>query len=159
MPTVERVRGRGTTRGRNALAALGDEFRRKRLAVGLSQLQVAKAVGIGRSTYTQVEAGAFESLSVLVASRTAAVLGLDLSVKAYPGGSPLRDGAHSARLGLVLGLVATPLKTAREVALPTSAERPYEQRAWDAMVTGDAKRTAMEMEMRVTDAQDLERRL
>jgi hypothetical protein len=98
-------------------------------------------------------------LSIVVASRIAAVLGLDLSVRTYPGASPLRDRAHSARLGSVLDHVAQPLKSGREVALPTTDDRPYEQRAWDAMVTGLHKRTAMEMEMRVTDAQELERRI
>lgn len=159
MATVQRVSQRGRSRGRKSLAALGEELRAKRVAVGLSQLQVAAAVGIGRSTYTRIEAGRFEALSILVASRIAAVLGLDLSVRSYPGASPLRDGAHSARLGSALEHVAKPLKSAREVGLPTTDDRPYEQRAWDAMVTGLGDRTAMEMEMRVTDAQELERRI
>ena len=159
MPTVQRLIQRGAARGRRALSSLGEDFRQKRLAVGLSQQHVASAVGIGRATYTRIEAGSYEALSIAIASRIAAVLGLDLTIRAYPGASPLRDGAHWARLGLVLDTVARPLRAAREVALPTTNDRPYEQRAWDAMVSGLGRRTAMEMEMRLTDAQELERRI
>jgi transcriptional regulator with XRE-family HTH domain len=138
---------------------VGDEFRRKRQSVGLSQRQVAVAAGTARSTYTRIEAGAFAALPIATASRVAAVLGLELSVRVYPGANPLRDAAHLARLDRVLSSAAPPLITATEVALPATPERPYEQRAWDAEIKGHGKRTTMEMEMRISDAQALERRV
>jgi transcriptional regulator with XRE-family HTH domain len=157
--TVQRVRERGRRRARKCLADLGEEFRQKRQSVGLSQSEVAVAAGTARSTYTRVEAGSFDALPIATASRIASVLGLDLSVKVYPGGSPLRDAAQLARLERVLACAGPPLRTATEVVLPTTLNRPYEQRAWDAEIRGNGKRTTMEMEMRITDAQALERRI
>ena len=55
--------------------------------------------------------------------------------------------------------VSPPLAARTEVALPQRADAPTEQRAWDLMVTGAGKRTAMELEMRLRDAQILERRI
>jgi transcriptional regulator with XRE-family HTH domain len=159
MPTVERLRHRGTSRARRANAALGEEFRQKRLAVGLSQRIVAAAAGLSRSTYTRIEAGAYEPLSIVVGRRICAVLGLDLSVRAYPGAEPLRDAAQIARLGIVLSYAAPPLASRTEVALPQPPAATFEQRAWDADLVSRGERTTMELEMRVTDGQALERRL
>ena len=159
MPSLERLRQRGTNRGRKGIQALAEEFRQKRLAVGLSQSQVAGAAGIARSTYTRIETATLESLSVVVAARVAAVLGLDLSVRTYPGANPLRDAAHAARLDRVLMCVREPLGYGREVGLPRTAKNPFEQRAWDAQITGSDQRTTVELEVRATDAQALERRI
>ena len=82
---MERLQQRGTSRGRKTIRLLAEEFRQKRLGVGLSQSQVATAAGIARSTYTRIENATLESLSVVVAARIAAVFGLDLGVRLYPG--------------------------------------------------------------------------
>jgi transcriptional regulator with XRE-family HTH domain len=120
---------------------------------------VATAAGISRSTYTRIEGGIYAPLSIVVASRIAAVLGLDLSVRVYPGAEALRDAAQVARLALVLDQVGAPLAYRTELALPPSEASPFEQRAWDAELTGDGERTTMEMEIRLSDAQALERRM
>lgn len=158
MPTVERLRERGTKRGQRVLATLADEFREKRLAVGLSQREVAEAAGLSRPTVTRIEAAALKHLSIRDASQVAAVLGLELSVRAFPGPEPLRDAAHAARLARVLAHVSAPLTYRTEVPLPQHPDRPMEQRAWDALVSGSDRRTAIEMEMRLRDSQALERR-
>ncbi len=99
------------------------------------------------------------SLQIATASRVAAVLGLDLAVRAYPGAGSMRGAAHTARIASVMRHVAPPLSFANEVPLPQGTERPFEQRAWDAMVSGRDKRTGFEMEMRIRDGQALERRI
>lgn len=157
MGTVERLRERGTRRGHRALATLAEEIRNKRLSVGLSQRHVAEAAGLSRPTVTRIEAGRFHHLSILDASKVAAVLGLELSVRVYPGPEPLRDAAQHGRLARVLSCVAAPLAYRTEVPLPQRADRPLEQRAWDAVIAGSERRTALEMEMRLRDAQALER--
>ena len=54
--------------------------------------------------------------------------------------------------------VRTPLSYALEVPLPALPDRP-EQRAWDAVIRGGGKRTAVELEMRLRDGQAVARRL
>ncbi len=98
------------------------------------------------------------TLSIVDASRLAGVLGLDLSVRLYPGQGPLRDDAHTTRLSRVLGSVRPPLRYQTEVPLPALLLRS-ELRAWDAMITDSDTRTAVELEMRLRDGQALERRL
>lgn len=158
MPTTERLRNRGTRRGQRILSTLSEEFRDKRLAVGLSQRQVAMAAGISRPTYSRVETVGFDHLAILSACQIAAVLGLELAVRVFPGAEPMRDAASATRLSRVMGHVAAPLTYRTEVPLPQTPVRPFEQRAWDALITGHGKRTALELEMRLRDAQALERR-
>lgn len=117
MATVERLVTRGMRRARQALTILGDEFRDKRVATGLSQQQVADAAGISRSTYTRIEAGKLNSLSLAVANVVAAVLGLDLWTRVFPGPRPLRDAASAERLAHVLENVGSPLTCRTEVPL------------------------------------------
>lgn len=100
-----------------------------------------------------------DRFSIMTASRVAAVLGLDLAIRTYPGPNPMRDAAHAERLARVLAHVRPPLTCRLEVPLPQQNGRPLEQRAWDAMAWNSARRTGFEMEMRIRDGQALERRL
>jgi len=156
--TAEKAYQRGTRRGLRALGLIGEEYRERRTALGLSQLAVASAASIARSRYTRIEAGRIERLSIVEAARIGSVLGLDLSVRLYPGGQPLRDGAHAERLGRVGQRVRAPLRFRTEVALPPRPDAP-DQRAWDAEIRGRGERTAIELEMRLRDAQAVERRI
>jgi transcriptional regulator with XRE-family HTH domain len=156
--TVQRILVEGTRRGSRALQSLADEYRERRIALGLSQEQVGSAVGISGSSYSRIESGLSPGLSVVRACQIGRVLGLDISVRAYPGPAPLRDGPQWHRLLRVLDVVGPPLSYGTEVPLPQRPEAPTEQRAWDAMISGGGLRTGVEMEMRVRDAQALERR-
>ena len=127
MATVERLLQNGTRRGDRALRVLGDELRDKRLAVGLSQREVAWGCDISRSTYTRIEGGRCATLSIRRASQVAAVLGLDLSFATYPGGNPLRDTAQAERLSRLLVYVVAPLTYRTEVGLPQRDGQPIEQ--------------------------------
>lgn len=137
---------------------LGDEFRDQRLTLGRSQQAVADAGRISRARLSRIENGKVPRLSILEASQIAAVLGLDLSVRAYPGGSPVRDFAHAERLRRMLDHAHAPLSCRTEVPLVAVAGRP-EQRAWDGMILGAGRRTGVELEMRLRDAQAAERRI
>jgi hypothetical protein len=79
-------------------------------------------------------------------------------VRLYPGGAPVRDGAHAERLRSLLGHAAPPLTFRTEVPLPSVDDR-REQRAWDAVLFGHGERSAVELEMRLRDIQATERRL
>lgn len=158
MPATDRRFDIGTRRAARAVHSLADEFRNARLGAGLSQQRVAEASRVSRAHYSRVECGKVPGLTIVEASRIASVLGLDLSTRAYAGSGPLRDAGQVRRLALLLDHVAKPLSWRTEVTLPASEER-MEQRAWDAVIFGSGQRTAVELEMRVRDAQELERRI
>jgi transcriptional regulator with XRE-family HTH domain len=156
--TVQRALDRGSRRGERILQSLADGFLEKRIAVGLSQQTVADACNVSRPTYSRSETARRRDLSIVEASQIATVPGLDLVVRLYPGGEPLRDAAQQERLRRLLGQVQPPLGFRTEVPLPPWPER-MEQRAWDAVLTDGRERTAVEVEMRIRDGQALERRL
>lgn len=159
MATSERAVNRGKRRSERAIRMLGEEYHEARLATGLSQQCVADRAGISRAFYGRIERGLVRDLSIIAGGKIAAVIGLDLSVRAYPGASPLRDGAHAKRLATILENVRPPLWYRAEVGLLQRPDQPLEQRAWDAMVYGPGGRTAVELEMRVRDAQAVGRRI
>jgi len=84
----------------------------------------------------------------------AAVVGLDLVVRLYPGPDPVRDHAH-VRLLARLQAELPGLKWLTEVPLPV----PGDQRAIDAVVHLGSRRVGFELETRLVDAQSLVRRL
>ena len=138
------------------MTEIGDAFREQRTMLGLSQQHVASLVGIERSRYIRIERGVLpgtiEELDLI-----AAVLGLELAMRAYPAGPAVRDAPSMARLKSFLAHVRAPLAFRLEVSLP-SVEARYEQRAWDAVLFGGGKRTACGLEMRLRDVQAMKRR-
>lgn len=140
------------------LRMLGEEFRIARRSLGLSQKHVAEAARISRPVYGRIERATLHHLSLRLASQIAAVLGLDLSARAYPGGSPTRDAAHGERLHRLLRQVSPPLFHRIEVPLPATTDHP-ERRSWDAVLFGHGQRTAVEVETRLYDVQGQVRRL
>jgi transcriptional regulator with XRE-family HTH domain len=139
------------------LREIGAELRERRLSLGESQAFVAAAARLSRSRYATVEAGAVTTLSVSEINRIASVLGLDASIRLFPGGAATRDAAHSGKLGRFLRDVRVPLRARVEVSLPSVGDR-FERRAWDAMLFGSGERTAVELEMRLRDVQAMRRR-
>lgn len=156
--TSQRAFDRGTRRSERLLEAIADEFLGKRLAAGLSQDQVASAARLPRSTYSRIETSKRPHASLLEISRIAAVLGLDLVARLYPAGDPLRDAGQIERLERLTSQLGEPLRYRAEAPLPALDGR-VESRAWDAIIEGHGLRTAVEVEMRIHDAQALERRL
>jgi transcriptional regulator with XRE-family HTH domain len=158
MGSAERTYDRGSRQGQRLVRSIGEEFRTARVALGLSQRHVARAAHVSRSQYGRIEVGAVRHLSILTAARISAVLGLDLSARTYPSGRPIRDAAHAKRLGRLLDHVGPPLRSVTDVPLRRTTDYP-DQRAWDAVLTGDGRRTAVELETRLHDIQALTRRI
>jgi len=156
MATVSRARAVASRRAERHMLEVGGEFLEQRIELGLSQAHVAAAAGLDRLRYGRIERGQLAA-TVLEFDTVAAVLGLELSVRVYPGGPAIRDAAHTSKLTLVLGHVRAPLRYRVEVGLPSRDGR-IEQRAWDAMLIGGGERTGVELEMRIRDAQAMRRR-
>lgn len=122
---------------------------------GLSQAAVARAAGISQPLLSLIERGADPGVSIETLSRVCAVVGLDLSIKAYPGGQPLRDRAHVALFERFRGAVGAAWAWSAEVPLPI----PGDKRAWDRVLRGAGVVIGVEGETRPTDMQELGRRL
>ena len=155
MATRSRPVDRGTERGRRLRLGIGAEVRIARQNRGLTLNEVCAAVGVSASTGSRLERDVLEHLDVMLLARTCAVVGLDLSVKAYPGGEPIRDAAHLALLRDFQASLHPSVGWATEVPLPGVGD----QRAWDGLVRGRDWRYGVEAETAPSDGQATLRRL
>jgi transcriptional regulator with XRE-family HTH domain len=155
MGSRERRIDHGWTRGRGQTADVLTELRNARLDRGLAGATIARMVGISPAQYSRIERGLTASISIQQASVLLAAVGLELSVRTYPSGEPLRDAAHIALLDRLRARIHRSVRFTTEVPFPS----PNDRRAWDAVVTGPAWRVGVEAETRPRDRQALERRL
>ncbi len=134
---------------------LGREIREARLDRNLSQRSVSGAVGKSVSAWSRLERGQSPFLPLTDFVRAAAAVGLDLRVRAYPGGDALRDRAHLALLERLRVRLGEEILWQTEVPLPNVRDR----RAWDALIRMPPVRIGVEAETRARDSQALQRRL
>ena len=158
MGASTRVLDRAAWLTTKALRDVGEEYRERRLALALSQAHVASACRMARDHYGRIERGLAPNLTVHEIHRVSAVLGLTPSLRVYPDGVPVRDVGHASRLAKFLGGLGPPLWHRVEVPLP-SVEGRLERRAWDAVLFDGLRRCAVELEMRLRDAQAVRRRI
>jgi transcriptional regulator with XRE-family HTH domain len=152
---IERRLELAALRGRRALQDMGEELRRARVAAGLSQTAAGLAAGMSHTSVSRIEHGRAGAVSVEDLFRLGAVLGLDLSLRAYPGPQPIRDAAHLLLLERFRCRLAPGLGWQTEVPLPNLHDR----RAWDAVVSGAGPLIGVEAETRLRDAQAVARRI
>jgi transcriptional regulator with XRE-family HTH domain len=152
MTATERLFDRGTRLGERRLREIGEDFRHKRMELGLSQGRVAEAARVCRTTYSRIERGKRPSLTLLTATRIGAVLGFDVSIRCYPGNGPIRDAGQARRVERLKAEVGAPLRARTEVGLPQRSEW-LELRRWDLLVSGHGERTGFEFESRLYDVQ------
>ena len=155
MPATLRRIDQAAARARDLWTIIGKELRNARVGVGLSQRAVAAGVGISQTQLSRIERGAYRTVSIETLAKIGAAVGLDLAIRFYPGGTPIRDKAHAALLQRFRKAAGERWAWAAEVPLPITGDR----RAWDRMLTGAEMRIAIEAETRPTDMQDLQRRL
>lgn len=131
-----------------------------RVAAGLSLAFVGAAVGLSRSHLARIERAQVRYVGVRYLARIGAALGLDVRVRAYPGGDALRDAGHG-RLGSRLRVRIHPGVRIRSERLLPDVD---DARAWDLWLDGwpadpDGDGLPVELETRVSDYQALVRRL
>lgn len=158
MPSRERAVDRGRRRCRAAVRRVADDGRIARAGAGLSQADVGRAIDSSHARVGRFERGeiAYPNLEFLVSY--CAVLGLDLALRTFPAGDPIRDRAQMALLDRFRARLHPTLRWRTEVPIPISGDL----RAWDAEIRGrDPRpwRARVEAETNVSDAQALERRL
>jgi transcriptional regulator with XRE-family HTH domain len=155
MPPRGRLVDRGTARGRSLVAELGREIEQARVEHGLTYAHIGRAVGLSRSQASRVCRGIAPGLTIVQVSRLLAVVGLELSARAFPLGPPIRDAAHHALLERFRARLNAALRWRTEVPLALAGDL----RAWDARVDGNGWHVQIEAETRPRDLQALERRL
>lgn len=155
MGTRERPVERGTARGRRLLVQLAEEFRNARRRAGLSLRAVGDAAGVSGTAVWRFEHARGPDVGLVAAARLLAIVGLDLSARAFPGGQPVRDAGSLTLLEALHGRCHVRLGWATEVPLPV----PGDQRAWDAMIQGAGWRYGVEAEMGPSDRQAIQRRI
>jgi hypothetical protein len=84
-----------------------------------------------------------------------AVVGLDVRLRAYPAGDPIRDAGQQRLLERLHTRCHPSLSWATEVAISVEGDR----RAWDAVISADRWRVGVEAETVLDDFQAVERRL
>ncbi len=100
-----------------------------------------------RRSAGRIEDARSSGIPLVQIARLLAVVGLELSARAYPAGPPIRDAAHLALLDRLRGRVAPSIAWRFEVPLG----RAGDQRAWDAGVAGRHGEIAVEAETRPRD--------
>jgi len=134
-----------------------EDGRAARIAAGLSQREVGRALGCSHARIGRMEGGELVPDIEFLAAYCA-IVGLDLSLRAYPAGDAMRDGPQQRLLERLRGRLHPGLRWRTEVPLPI----PGDLRAWDAEIRGVVPtrwRSRVEAETRVSDGQALERKL
>jgi transcriptional regulator with XRE-family HTH domain len=111
-------------------------------------------VGCSPATLSRLERGLIVDVSLELLARVAAVVGLDLSVRTFPGGQRLKDTPQMELLEAFRGRVRPGVPWRTEVGVPI----PGDQRRWDAMI-GREWRYGIEAESAPRDWQALAGRL
>jgi transcriptional regulator with XRE-family HTH domain len=155
MPSSYRRRDVGARHADMTLHRLGEELRAARASAGLSLRDVAAASGVSRSQLARLETGRAPEESFRTLSIVFAVLGMRLSARPYPDGTPIRDVAH-ARLLARFRAELPPIVTFRtEVPLRVSGDL----RAWDGQIEAINGNCRLEAETVIYDLQATERKI
>ena len=155
MAAHEKQTARAERAARRALAELGHELRLARLNHDLSQRVAAAAAGVSHTTWGRLERGQAEMIPIPDLARILAVVGLELNLRAFPAGSPLRDKAHVALLRSFHSKLGRSVRWHTEVVLPN----PGDRRSWDGLARLPGVRIGVEAETRARDSQELQRRV
>ncbi len=144
----------GRRRGERLRRELGTELRLARRSAGLSIASVAAASGCSAAEVWRIEHAAASWVSIQRAAVIGSVLGLDLTMRCFPAGSPLRDAAHLALISRLRPHVAA-WHASLEVPLPILGDR----RSIDVVLSSVAGRIGVEAETALVDIQALLREM
>jgi transcriptional regulator with XRE-family HTH domain len=136
-------------------SSIGGEIRAARVNRNLTLTEVGRAIGISAPTGSRIERGVSDHVDIMVLARMCAVVGLELSVKAFPGGDPIRDAAHLELLSDFRAVLHPSIAWATEVPLPGAGD----SRAWDALMRATDWRYGVEAETAPRDGQATMRRI
>jgi transcriptional regulator with XRE-family HTH domain len=128
---------------------LGAVLREARLARGLRQIDVARAMNVSHARVSRVELGVLRDLAVADAARHGAAVGLRLHARFYPTGAGLRDAAQLDLLRRLRARIAEAWSWQLEAPLNI----PGDMRAFDLLLTRGGGTIAVEAITRLRDTQ------
>lgn len=111
---------------------------------------MASALGCSRQLIGALEKGELEDVGCIQLARIGAVVGLDVPIRTYPAGSPLRDKAQLRLLERFRAVIGDAWKWHTEV--PVTSD-PLDRRAIDAVLARSPHRVGVEAVSRILDAQ------
>ena len=148
---IDRARRRIVEDDRRVRADIGAARRNS----GLSLDTVGAVCGISGSAAARIENGVTRTVDVRTLASMAAAVGLDIRLRAYPAGDPIRDAGQQRLLQRLHVRCHPSLGWATEVPLPVEGDL----RAWDAMIRSIDWRLPVDAETALDDIQATERRL
>jgi hypothetical protein len=137
------------------LARARSDIDTARRSVGLSHAILGDLCRVDRSTASRTASGRIREPNLRLLAGMAAAVGLELRLRAYPAGDPIRDAGQQRLIARLRARVPDGLTWRTEVPLPIDGDR----RAWDAVIHGDGWSVAVEAETVLDDLQTTERRL
>ena len=152
MPSRERLRATGIQQADHVRRQLGREARQLRAKAGLSQAELARAIGVSRGWIHRLELGRLRTVDLRRVTLLFAHLGHKLVSKPYPVGEPLRDAGHVRLLDRFNTRIPPIWRRRFESVMPIHGDL----RAWDELLTGPAS-IGVEAETRPSDLQATER--
>jgi transcriptional regulator with XRE-family HTH domain len=155
MPTRETRSDRGREVGLRLRIKIARELRDARRSAGLSQSAAGAAADMSHGQVSRVERARLEHMTIDQLARLSTSLGLDLVVRTYPAGDPVRDVAQLRLLERFHERISENWRWRSEVPLPITGDR----RAWDAVLGHAGVTIGVEAETVLDDVQALERRL
>lgn len=155
MPTRDRRRDRAIAVSRTISSYVISEIRSARVAVGLSQDDLGRSVGLSGSQVGRFERGELDDIGIEQLCRLSASVGLVPSLRLYPAGDPVRDMAQVRLLERLRSRLEPGANWRTEVPLHGRSDA----RAWDAVLKSDTCVDAFEAETRLGDLQATERRI
>lgn len=143
-----RVLDEAVRRGDRIRRQLGDDLRNARIQSGLSQRDVARALGCSSATISRVERGLVRRVTVAHLVRHAAVVGLTLRADLLPIGAPIRDAGQLRVINRLESHVRPPFEWLLEMLVG-----PNDMRAFDAGAVRPGCRVGFDVWSRVRDVQ------
>jgi len=153
MASVDRARLRGARQARKLLQDVGIELRAARVSAGYSQSHVAAAAGLSQARVSRIERAQSAPARIDELAVQCAALGLRLSLKVYPEGSPVRDAGQLRLLARFRSRLGLRFRWRSEVPIGGSGDL----RAWDVQLDGPGS-IGVDAETRLTDMQAVQRR-
>jgi hypothetical protein len=153
--TRERPGDRGRRRAVDAGRRLATDFGGARRSAGLSLRDVGAATRTSHQQVRRFERGELIHVDIGDVGAWCATVGLELGLRAFPAGDPIRDRAQLGLLERLRGRLHASLDWRTEVGLPIAGDL----RAWDAVISGTRWRAMVDAETVLDDLQALDRRV